>query len=475
MTIEANTIAFPLTLPESLKKAISVLKTEGATCRIVGGSIRDALLGLEPKDFDVEVYGIDLDTVANSLQCIGKTDLVGRSFSVVKLWINGAEYDFAIPRRESKTGHGHREFEIVADPSMTEFEAIQRRDFTINALLYDPEKELVIDYCHGLEDIESKTLKHVSAAFSEDPLRVLRAVQFAGRFGFSLDDETASLCRSIKQEYWSLSIERIWEEWKKWSNRSQYPFHGLEALRKSGWLSFYGELNALVDLPQDSEWHPEGSVWIHTGKCLEALFNQTDWKTLDSETRTTLMFATLCHDLGKARCTRFAMKGDRLRWISPAHDQASGWLARQFLERIGAPSTIIQKVVNLVKNHHFLNTGSINIPSDSSIRRLARRMEPSSIRELSYVMISDHLGRPPNISEEQAVRIDALKTRVETLSIKDTAVPPLLLGRDLVDLGLKPGLQFKAYLSAAYEAQLDGTFHSKEGAIAWFQMNRKSI
>tara|TARA_B110000037_G_scaffold217180_1_gene277657 strand:- start:1374 stop:1682 length:309 start_codon:yes stop_codon:yes gene_type:complete len=102
-------------------------------------------------------------------------------------------------------------------------------------------------------------------------------------------------------------------------------------------------------------------------------------------------------------------------------------------------------------------------------------MEPSSIRELSYVMISDHLGRPPNISEEQAVRIDALKTRVETLSIKDTAVPPLLLGRDLVDLGLKPGLQFKAYLSAAYEAQLDGTFHSKEGAIAWFQMNRKSI
>lgn len=462
-----------LKLPPPIREAIRLLSKSGARCRVVGGSIRDALLNKQSKDFDVEVYGLALPTLTNVLSGIGKTDLVGKSFSVVKLWAEGGEYDFSVPRRESKAGHGHRAFAVEADPAMSEVEAIQRRDFTINALLYDPENEEIIDHCGGLQDLAKNALRHIGPAFCEDPLRVLRAMQFAGRFGFTLHSETAALCGQIKPGFWFLSQERIWEEWRKWATRSDFPSLGLEALRQSGWLPFFAELNALVDLPQDPEWHPEGNAWIHTGKCVDALVSQTDWKSRDSDTRCILMLAVLCHDLGKARCTRFALKGDRLRWISPGHDQASGWLAQQLLQRIGAPKLVIEKVVKLVTNHHFLNTGSTRIPNDASIRRLSRRIEPSSISELVYVLLSDHLGRPPLVSEDQSTRIAAFKDRANALALKDSAPKPLLLGRHLIALGMQPGPSFKSLLSITYEAQLDGAFVTEAGAIAWFEANRE--
>ncbi|MCH6256225.1 polynucleotide adenylyltransferase [Puniceicoccaceae bacterium K14] len=464
-------IPFEIQLPDSLQEAIGLLIQKGASCRLVGGCVRDALLERSPKDFDVEVYGLSLETISTALQALGKTDTVGKSFCVVKLWSRGDEYDFAIPRRESKTASGHRGFEIEGDATMSEQEAITRRDFTLNALLYDPSKKEVIDHCNGLQDLENKVLRHVSPAFAEDPLRVLRAMQFAARFDLTLHPDTAQLCQCMKPEYWSLAKERIWGEWQKWASQSLYPARGLEVLKDSGWLSFFPELYALVDLPQDPEWHPEGSVWIHTQKCTEALLKHTDWKELDSEARSILLLSVLCHDLGKARCTRFASKNGILRWISPGHDQVSGWLSGQFLQNIGAPLSIIEKVVPLVKSHHFLNTGNDNIPGDNGIRRLARRISPATINQLIYVLISDHLGRPPLTSEAQTKRIALFKERAEQLSIKVESPKPIILGRHLIKLGHKPGPGFKNVLDAAFEAQLDGAFHDEVGGITWLSNN----
>lgn len=460
---------FEIQLPAALQTAIERLNEAKAKCRIVGGSVRDALLNHSPKDFDIEVYGLPLEEIAAILSPLGKTDTVGKSFCVVKLWSHGDEYDFAIPRRESKTGTGHRGFEIEGDAFMSEEEAISRRDFTLNALLYDPIEKEIVDYCGGMADLESKILRHVSPAFAEDPLRVLRAMQFAARFDLQLHPQTAELCRSMKPEFWSLAKERIWGEWQKWSAQSRFPARGLQALQESGWLSFFPELYSLVELPQDPEWHPEGSVWTHTGECTKALLRETNWTSLAPDERSPLLFAVLCHDLGKARCTRYAEKKGILRWVSPGHDQASGWLAKQFLNRIGAPLQLVEKVSRLVRSHHFLNSGNgnLNLPNDNSIRRLARRLEPATINQLIYVLISDHRGRPPLVSEAQCQRIEQFRIKVEQLSLKDESPKPIILGRHLIALGQSPGPHFKTLLDAAFEAQLDGAFNNEEDGLTW--------
>lgn len=460
---------FPIQIPEELSEAIDYLELKGGRARLVGGCVRDALLGKTPKDFDVEVYGLELDRIAELLQSIGKTDCVGKSFAVVKLWRKGREYDFSVPRTESKSGSGHRGFEIKPDESLDERTALRRRDFTINALLYDPGKQEIIDYFGGRNDLENGELRHVSDAFAEDPLRSLRAMQFAGRFDFTLHHDTAQACKRMKPEFHSLAKERIWIEWRKWATESTSPSAGMKALRDSGWIAFFPELNALLRLPQDPEWHPEGDVFTHTLHCLDALANRTDWKDLNDSARCTLMFGTLCHDLGKARQTRFAEKQGKLRWISPGHDQDSGWLSERLLARIGAPHLLAEKTRKLVENHHFLNSFADSFPSASSLRRLSKRIFPATTNELHYVMTSDHLGRPPLVSPQQDRRLADFKRRIEELAVKDSAPKQVVQGRDLISIGLKPGPGFKSILSQAYEAQLDGSFSNTERGIEWIR------
>lgn len=464
------TTPFSIPIPPGLKKALRLLREKGGTCRLVGGCVRDALLGVDPSDFDVEVYGLEINTIVEVLKKMGRTDLVGKSFAVVKLWTQGAEYDFTVPRTESKSGTGHRGFEVQTDINLDPKKALKRRDFTINALQYDPEEGVVIDYFGGRDDLRKGILRHVSSAFSEDPLRALRAIQFAGRFGFSLDPDTAQLCREMKREFSTLAIERIWGEWSKWATQSNHPSKGLIVLRDSGWISFFPEINSLVRLPQDPEWHPEGDVFVHTLHCVDALANSPDWNTYSDQQRFILMFAVLCHDLGKARCTRFAEKRGKLRWISPGHDQESGWLSESLLTRIGTPILIREKVRKLVENHHFLNSFPDLLPSDSSIRRLSRRISPATTEELRQVMLADHRGRPPLVSETQEERLEEFKARITELELKESAPKPIFLGRHLIERGMAPGPDFKRILDKAYEAQLDGEFADLEGAFEWAQL-----
>jgi len=464
---EAHRQAHAIPLPDPLIRALDALESQGGRCRVVGGSVRDSLLGLEPKDIDIEVYGLELRQIASTLSALGKTDPVGKAFAVVKLWTGRREYDFSIPRRESKTGAGHRGFEIEPDPSLSERDAIQRRDFTLNALLYDHRANEIIDYCGGIRDLQERLLRHVSPAFSEDPLRALRAMQLAARFKLTLDPDTASMCRKIGPEFWTLPKERIWTEWEKWATRSRSPAHGLRALEKSGWLAFFPELNALAGLPQDPTWHPEGDVWTHTLCALDALATQTNWTALPKDARAIVAFATLCHDLGKARSTRWTAKKGLKRWISPGHESESLWLASRFFERIGAPHALRERALKLVGNHHFLNTAPEDGHRDAALRRLAKRLEPASAPELGYLLKADHLGRPPLISKERSTAIDHFLERIQELELNKEGPRPILLGRHLIERGLAAGPAFKPILQAAYEAQLGGEITDATSARAW--------
>jgi tRNA nucleotidyltransferase (CCA-adding enzyme) len=455
-------------LPPPLLAALSALRTAGGRPRLVGGCVRDWLLGFEPKDFDIEVYGLDYEAIGRALAPFGPTDLVGRSFGVLKVRIAGAEYDFSLPRRESKTGAGHRGFAVAPDPHLTEAEAAARRDFTLNAIAYDPLEDRILDFHGGVDDLKKKILRHTGPAFVEDPLRVLRAFQLAARFEFTLAPETAMLCRSISETYRELPVERVWGEWDKWATKSVKPSLGLIALKQSGWLKHFPEVAALDGVPQEPEWHPEGDVLVHTCHCLDALVRLATWREGTPYTRRILSLSVLGHDFGKPSTTKQAEKRGRLRWVSPEHEAAGGPLAETFLQRIGAPLELIGHVRPLVVNHLLHHHGAEEY-RDTTVRRLARKIQPATIDELIAVMQADHLGRPPLVSTETVRRLDHLRIAARRLTLEHAAPKPIVLGRHLIALGLAPGPQFTPALDAAFESQLDGAFNDEAGGLEWMR------
>lgn len=463
------TATLSIELPADLRAMLDAVRRIGRP-RLVGGGVRDQLLGLAPKDFDIEVGGVDFETLQRTLEPFGATDVVGRSFGVIKVRsrASGEEYDFSLPRRESKTGAGHRGFAVAPEPNLSDAEAAARRDFTVNAISCDPFTGALIDPHGGQRDLQARVLRHTSAAFIEDPLRVLRAMQLAARFDFTLAPATAALCRSIVDTYAELPLERVWGEWDKWAAKSLRPSRGLAVLEESGWLKHFPEIAALRGTPQDPHWHPEGDVFVHTQHCLDALVALPEWGASDTSRRRLLMFAVLAHDFAKPATTVWADRRGTMRWVSPGHEAAGGPYAEAFLRRIGALRELDAPVVALVVNHlaHHHGQGEF---TPTSVRRLARRLAPATIDDLAAIMRADSNGRPPLTSPETHARIDELVARAHALAIADGAPRPLVLGRHLLALGQKPGPGFKAVLDAAFEAQLDGAFADEAGGVEWLR------
>ncbi len=456
-----------LSLPADLRAMLEAVRRVGRP-RLVGGGVRDQLLGLAPKDFDVEVGGVDFETLQRTLDPFGATDVVGRSFGVIKVRsrASGEEYDFSLPRRESKTGAGHRGFAVAPEPHLSDAEAAARRDFTVNAIACDPFTGELIDPHGGQRDLQARVLRHTSAAFVEDPLRVLRGMQLAARFDFALAPETAALCRSIVDTYAELPLERVWGEWDKWATKSLKPSRGLTVLEETGWLKHFPEIAALRGTQQDPQWHPEGDVFTHTQHCLDALVQLPEWAAADTAKRRLLMFSVLAHDFGKPPTTAWADRRGTMRWVSPGHEAAGGPISGTFLRRIGPLRELDAPVAALVVNHLAHHHGNAEF-SATSVRRLARRLAPATIDELAAVMRADSNGRPPLTTPETHVLIDALVARAHELTLSDSAPRPLVLGRHLLTLGQQPNPSFKATLDAAFEAQLDGAFSDEAGGVAW--------
>ncbi len=452
-----------LSLNSELQIILQSIENAGGTILFVGGFVRDLLLGEQSNDVDIEVYNLDAQSLIKTLKPFGRVEQVGASFAVIKLSTQTQDYDFALPRRENKIAHGYKGFSIEADPNMTPKEAASRRDFTINAIALTRSGE-ILDYYGGQEDLEDKRLKHVSKKFAEDPLRVLRAFQIAARFNFTLDPETAKFAQSLKNEYNSLSKERIWTEWQKWAAKSLKPSQGLNVLVETNWLEFYPELSALIGIPQDPQWHPEGDVWTHTKHVLDEAANIATRENLSEENRVILLFAALCHDLGKAPTS---LKEDN-RWKSPRHAEEGVPLSESLLKKIHAPQSIIQQVKPLVKDH----MNHLNQQSPKSIRRLALRLEPSNINMLTLLIEADASGRPP-LKKGLPESAKKMLELAESLELKHESPQPILLGRHLIDLAqdqqlapsyLKGGPHFSDILEQVFQKQLDGEVTSLEDA-----------
>lgn len=438
-------------LRTALLEISAIVERAGGSALVVGGSVRDSLLGIPVKDLDIEVYGVDPEHLAKALAGPFRIDLVGQSFGVIKL--QGIPIDVSIPRRESKAGSGHRGFNVYSDPGMSVEEACLRRDFTINAMAYDPRSERLYDYHNGVKDLQNGQLRHVSEKFSEDPLRVLRGMQFSARFNLTAAPETLRLCAGLETE--DLPKERIFEEWKKMLLKGRLVSRGLDFLRESGWVRYYPELEALIGCRQDPVWHPEGDVWTHTLLCMDAFANERIGEDFDD---LAVGLAVLCHDFGKPLTT--VTDGERIR--SPGHSEAGVELAVDFIKRISDRKDLLEAVPPLVLDHMRPVELHKSNASAAAIRRLSARV--GRIDRLVRVARADRHGSGQDLSEEDAAG-DWLLARAEELAVRDAAPVPLVMGRHLIQLGMRPGPAFKPVLDKCYDAQLDGKITTLEEGL----------
>jgi tRNA nucleotidyltransferase (CCA-adding enzyme) len=447
-------------LPPELDAAVSGLarrvQKAGGRAVLVGGCVRDALLGQTAKDADLEVFGIEPGELEKLVAAEYPVIVVGRSFGVLK--VKGLELDVSVPRREKKTGPRHKDFEVDADPGMTFHDAAGRRDFTINAISWDPLTRELIDPFNGAGDLRAGVLRHTTERFAEDPLRVLRGMQMAARFELTVAPETVALCATLTMD--GLSAERVFEEWQKLLVKGKRPSAGLEFLRACGWVKFFPELAALIGCPQDPDWHPEGDVWTHTLHCLDAFAAR---RTGDAWEDLVVGFAVLCHDFGKPATT---VKGDDGHIRSQGHEAAAEVPARAFLARMTQHKDLVESVLPLVLCHMRPRELMLGGAGDGAIRRLARKI--GRIDRLARVDEADRRGRPPMKPNEPGAG-EWLLERAAKLAVADQAPEPMVLGRHLIAMGLQPGPRFKELLNACYEAQMDGKFGDLEGGKVFLE------
>jgi tRNA nucleotidyltransferase (CCA-adding enzyme) len=441
-------------LPKKVLEIAQTVREAGGRALLVGGCVRDELMGKQPKDWDLEVYGIEPSQVRQLLDQFGSVNVVGEAFTVYKL---DAHLDVSLPRRERKTGRGHRGFFIEGDPGMTIRDAAARRDFTINAILKDPLSGEIIDPFQGREDLQKKIIRAVATdTFGEDSLRVLRAAQFAARFEFGIEADTVRLCRAIDLS--DLPSERIWGEMEKLLLQARRPSIGLGWLHALGAIDqLFPELKALIDVPQDPEWHPEGDVFTHTLLVADRARELID--DLPYPKQVTVMLAALAHDFGKPATTEFI--DGRLR--SREHEEAGVEPTISFLDKLNIHTfdgyDARAQVIALVRDH--LKPGEFfkkrDEVGDGAFRRLARKCE---LDLLYRVAKADSLGRNAEwIPREKWYDAEAQEwfiQRARELEVASQAPAPILLGRHLLEMGMEPGPRIGEITRAVYEMQLDG-------------------
>lgn len=444
-------------IPDRVIEVAKAIQAVGGRAMLVGGCVRDEIMKLEPKDWDLEVYGVQPDKLREVLESFGQVDAVGQSFAVYKL---DNEIDVAIPRRERKVGEGHRGFLIEGDPDMSFKEASSRRDFTMNAVLKDPLTGELLDFHNGLYDIDQRVLRHVQQeTFIEDSLRVLRAAQFAARFDMVIDSFTLDLCRSIDLS--DLAKERIREEMIKLL-LSKNPKRGLEFLDLMHInQKLFPEIESLKGVQQDPIWHPEGDVFIHTGMVIEEARKLID--DLPYEEKIIVMLSALCHDFGKPSTTEM-IDG---RWRARGHEEAGVEPTLSFLDTLGIDNEAMRNQISaIVANHLAPAVFYKDKPSVGAFRRLANKVR---LDLLCLVSEADVLGRNPIwLDKDKWTNNNAhvwFRERIANLNIEKKGPDSLLMGRHLIELGLKPSKQFGDIIKQVYEKQLDGEINTVEEAI----------
>ena len=405
-------------LPGRLLKIAGDIREAGGRAFLVGGWVRDALLGRSCRDYDVEVYDMAQDALVPILSKYGRTNLVGKAFGVIHLAMKGLSLDFSFPRTESKVCYGHRGFVVHTDEKLSFKEAALRRDFTINAMGMELPELTLCDPYGGIDDLKAHTLRHVGPAFAEDSLRILRGVQFASRFGCTLAPETVELCRTLSLD--DLSIERLFEEFKKWLLKPGKPSLGLRAFLDIKLDGYFPEIRPF-----------EGS-WETLGDILDKMAELRDSNGLsDTQAMDFAFAALLCGNADSAL---------------------------DFLVRITNENHLLKNVPLLLSALRNLDEGIVDdIPA---LRRLAVKQNGLKLLCLLVKCIPASYYRSPDFAT-------ALWNSAAKYNLLNAAPQPFLTGKKLMDLGVKPGKHMGEIIKQSFELQLDGKITSAEDAAEW--------
>ena len=429
-------------------KIAEKVAAEGGRAFYVGGLVRDHILGRENKDVDIEIHGIRPEKLTEILESLGEVTKMGLSFGVFGL--KGYEIDIAMPRKEKAIGRGHRDFEIDVDPFIGYEKAAMRRDFTMNAMMEDVLSGEVLDFFGGKTDMENRLIRHVNDdTFQEDALRVLRAAQFASRFAFSIAEETRDLSRSMSLE--ELASERIFGELSKALMKAEKPSIFFEEMRKMDHLSrWFPEVEALIGVPQNPAYHPEGDVWTHTMMVLDAAAKLRKEAVYPE----CFMMAALTHDFGKAVST--IVEGSKVSAIG--HERTGVEIAQRFLRRISQENKLKRYVLNMVELHMRPNM----MAAEGAGKKATSHMFDQSVcpEDLLLLAKADHFGKGD--AEEYSVTEAFLQERFSYY--KELMDRPYVQGRDLMEAGIKPGADFGEALNYAHKMRLAGV--PKKEALA---------
>lgn len=424
-------------LLKAIEPVLAPVRQSGWQCRIVGGAVRDLVLGRPVVDIDIEVVAPALADLERCYADMMPRGAVGSDRQVIRI----------------RTAAHMVDITVATDADVQTASA--GRDLTINALAILPDGTLV-DQHGGLADLRDRVLRHIGTAFADDPLRVLRLMRFAGQLNFRVAPETLAHALAVVDRISQIPIERIWHEWRLFA-LAPHPWAGLMVLYATGWLRHYPMLAALMGCAQDFVHHPEGDAWIHTlYVCEGAVTRRGD---LDSEKVLILSLAAICHDLGKPT-TSYVENG---RIHCPTHAAAGVPFTMEFLRLIGAPDKYVAPVCALVREHMAANDGPA---SPRFVRRLAHRLAPADMDLWARLVAADSSGRPPLPFKEPGAPFMALAAALGTIQ---QPVAPLLNGNDVLALGIAAGPRVKELLRIAYDAQLDGVYETRADALQWMQ------
>lgn len=417
----------------------------GGEVYLVGGSVRDLFLKIPHKDYDLLVRNLEDTELVSLLKKFGTVNQVGRSFGVTKFRPSDTpeiEYDFSLPRIEKSTGTGHRDFEVDFNPTIPVEHDLARRDFTVNAMALNLADQKLIDPFGGEKDLKHKILRQVfKQAFVEDPLRLLRAVQFSARFGLEIEEEThasmkehAELMKTVSPERVALEIGKLF--------RAKKPSQGFDLMRETGILPilfpFVVEMIGVLQPMKKNE-----DVYVHTMKVLDASRGVAE---MEKGGDLNLMFAALLHDAGKPKTVGFDKEKDRVTFYG--HQIVSRRIAAKWLEkyRISVLGVDIPKILNIIEGHMFETKAFF---SDKAIRRFINKISKEDIFDLIDLRIADKKGgRYPESMKGILNLRNRIREEIEKkvpFAAKDLAIN----GHDLIALGYKPGPimgQIQAYL-----------------------------
>jgi len=435
-----------------VRDIVNDIEKNNGKAYLVGGAVRDVILGRNVKDLDIEIHRLSVEHLERILKRFGVVSLVGKIFGVFR--VHGIDVDWSLPRSD-KPG---RKPDVNIEPGMTIEKALRRRDLTMNAMAIDIIEGMLIDPFDGCQDIKNRTLRTPDPAFFiEDPLRFYRVMQFISRFEMFPDEELNMLCKEM--DVYSVSVERIEQEFRKMMLKSCTPSLGIR------WINFLGrlgelfpELAKLVDLPQRKKWHPESDVFEHTMQTVDAAAHLH----YDSEEeKLIVLLSALCHDLGKATTTK-KVKGE---WRSYGHSKAGEEISKKLLKRITKNKDLISAVVKMVRYHmapiQFVEDGA----KYAAYKRLANKLAPQvTLEMLAKLSLADLRGRngeshKPLDKDSQEIR--AFLENAQKARVLNQIEKSVLQGRDLVDV-VSPGPKMGELLKRAYEIQIEEGIDDKD-------------